>query len=115
MSPTPKEQINVFVFHNQLNIIMQTPMTFIKFGLTASYWMVGIPMRVSEIPNTFKTKTSFHIAEYLRLVVTALLLSPFCFFQYGKYFSTSLHNHLEIQPDFQFHRRVWLICIRTKI
>lgn len=96
MSPTPKKQINVFVFHNQLNIIMQTPMTFIKFGLTASYWMVGIPMRVWKIPNTFKTKTSFHIAEYLRLVVTALLLSPFCFFQYGKHFSTSCHNYLEI-------------------
>ena len=72
---------------------MQTPMTFIKFGLTSSYWMVGIPMRVSKIPNTFKTKTSFHIAEYLRLVVTALLLSPFCFFQYGKHFSKSCHNH----------------------
>ena len=82
------KQINVHVFHNQLNIIMQTPMTFIKFGLALSYWMVGIPIKVLEIPNTFKTKTSFHIAEYLRLVVTALLLSPFCFFQYGKHFST---------------------------
>ena len=75
---------------------MQTPMTFIKFGLTSSYWTLGIPMRVLTIPNTFKTKTSFHIAEYLRLVVTALFLSPFCFFQYGKHFSRSCHNHLGI-------------------
>ena len=56
---------------------MQTPMTFIKFGLTLNYWFLGIPMRVKELSNSYKVKTSFHVVEYFRLVMTALLLVPF--------------------------------------
>ena len=64
---------------------MQTPMTFIKFGLTLNYWFMGIPMRVRELSNTYKVKTSFHVVEYYRLVVTALLSVPFFFYKAGNY------------------------------
>ena len=64
---------------------MQTPMTFIKFGLTLNYWMLGIPMRVEELSHSYKVKTSFHFVEYIRLVMTLLLVAPFLFYKSGKY------------------------------
>ena len=64
---------------------MQTPMTFIKSGLTLNYWILGIPIKVKELPNSFKVKISFHIVEYARLIMLALFMVPFFLFKAGKY------------------------------